>query len=484
MQLSFDLRGGPPAKKAPPKEEGRLVLTVTTLTRKVRNLLEDGIGSVLVEGEVSNLRKQSSGHVYFTLKDSGAQIACALFASQTPQLRGMDFRDGSHVRVSGQLTVYESRGQYQIIVRHVEPCGIGALQARFEELKKRLHAEGLFAQERKRPLPRFPRRIGVVTSPTGAAIRDFLHVLQRRHRGIEVLIHPARVQGRGAAAEIAEGIRYFSEEAERNGHPVDIVVVTRGGGSLEDLWEFNEEAVARAVAASRIPVISAVGHEIDFTLCDFAADLRAPTPSVAAEILSADSGEILTRLSELEKRLSAPVNARLHSLRSFIDSLPRTALYLEPARILREHTLTLDHMADSLSGACQARLRQSRLELERFHHLLEKNNPDRVLARFRHMLDASSAKITTAIQARHRQAASELTRLASLLEALNPQTALARGYTITFDQNGRILRSVADASQQSRITTRFFDGELVSGVVSTNTSIDSGNPKHQNERNL
>ncbi len=282
MQLNFDLKGTQPLKKTPDRVTEPVILSVTALTRKVRMLLEQQVGSVHVEGEVSNLRRQSSGHVYFTLKDAGAQVPCALFASQAHQLKSMDFRDGLHVRLSGQLTVYEARGVYQIIVRRIEPCGVGALQARFEELKKRLHEEGLFAQELKKQLPKFPRRIGVVTSPTGAAIRDFLHVLHRRQQGIEVLIYPAKVQGRGAAEEIANGIRFFESQASMSGCEVDVIVLTRGGGSIEDLWEFNDETLARTVAASSMPIVSAVGHEIDFTICDLVADLRAPTPSAAA----------------------------------------------------------------------------------------------------------------------------------------------------------------------------------------------------------
>lgn len=467
MQLDFNLRGPTPAKPPSVKPAESQVLSVTSLTRQVRALLEERIGTVFVEGEVSNLRKQNSGHVYFTLKDAGAQIACALFAGQTPQLKGLDFRDGAHVRITGQLTVYETRGVYQIIVRRVEPCGVGALQAKFEELKKRLHAEGLFALERKRALPRYPRRIGVVTSPTGAAIRDFLQVLHRRHRGIEVLIYPARVQGRGAADEIAEGIRFFSSTAEDALMGVDVILATRGGGSLEDLWEFNEEVVARAVAASFLPVVSAVGHEIDFTLCDLAADLRAPTPSAAAEILSTDSNEILTRLAELQKRLSTPLENRLVSYRSFLESLRRTALFLEPARILRERLLTIDHLSEGLSASAKKAVGHLSLEIARRRHHLEKHNPDRVLTRLRHQLETASSKIRNSAESRHRHASAELHRLATLLHALNPTNALERGYTITLDQNGKILRTLEEASHQTHITTRFSDGELQSEIKKT-----------------
>jgi exodeoxyribonuclease VII large subunit len=465
MQLNFDLRGAPPANKPPLKHEEPVVLTVTALTRKVRSLLEDRIGNLHVEGEISNLRKQNSGHIYFTLKDAGAQIACALFAGQTAQLKGMDFCDGVHVRLSGQLTVYETRGIYQIIVHRVEPCGVGALQARFEDLKKRLYAEGLFSLDRKRPLPRFPRRIGVITSPTGAAIRDFLNVLHRRQRGIEVLIYPARVQGRGAANEIKEGIRFFSEDAPKLGWNIDILVLTRGGGSLEDLWEFNEESLARAVSASPIPLVSAVGHEIDFTICDLVADLRAPTPSAAAEILSTDSSEVLDRLSQFKSRLGNPVTSRLQSLRAFLESLRRTALFLEPHRVLRENLLTLDHMSDDLAATTEARLRDLTLKLSRHSRAIEVCNPDRILTGIRHSLETSSSKIQHLANACIVQHLSHLKNLCGLLKALNPTASLERGYTITLGADGKILRSAKEATQETRLTTRFHDGEIHSEIA-------------------
>src|SRR5664280_1024392 len=286
-------------------EETRKVLSVSELTETVRALLEKQIGSVWVSGEITNLRSQSSGHIYFTLKDASAQLNCVLFSREKIPQRDL-LADGQKVLLQGDVTVYEARGQYQLIVRAVELQGVGALQVAFEKLKQKLAAEGLFATERKHLLPRYPQRIGLVTSPTGAAIRDVLHVVQRRKPGLEIILAPCRVQGEGAAEEIAAAIRLLNEFSEggsprrpvletqkelgsrgaRPSEKLDLILITRGGGSLEDLWAFNEEAVARAIFESAVPVVSAVGHEIDFTIADFVADVRAATPSAAAEIVT------------------------------------------------------------------------------------------------------------------------------------------------------------------------------------------------------
>ncbi|MEI8293170.1 MAG: exodeoxyribonuclease VII large subunit [bacterium] len=464
MQLDFDLKGTLSKPKPAPKPAEPVVLTVSALTRKVRSLLEDGIGEVWVEGEISNLRRQSSGHAYFTLKDAGSQIACVLFAGQTAQLRGMNFADGVHVQLQGSLTVYEPRGNYQIIVRRIQERGVGALQAKFEELKRRLDAEGLFDSSKKRPLPKFPRRIGVVTSPTGAAIQDFLNVLHRRQRGIEVVIFPVRVQGKGAAAEIAEAIRLLGDPSATSLPPFDVLVVTRGGGSLEDLWEFNEEAVARAVAASPVPVVSAVGHEIDFTICDFAADFRAPTPSAAAEILSADSAELLDKLQHLTARLGRPVQARLEGIQNQLLALQRTALFLEPRRVLQERQQTLDRWLDDLQSVAESTPQGLKLLLERHARILAGHRPDLIISELARRLARHRETLERHADSRLNEAKSTLARNAAVLRALNPSAALARGYTITMDKNGRILRSATEAISANELTTRFHDGEVKSEV--------------------
>ena len=458
MQLDFDLRGGPRAAETPPA--GPAVLSVGALTRKIRELIESGLGEVWVEGEVSNLRRQASGHVYFTLKDASSQVACVLFAGQAAQLRGMKFEDGVQVQVFGQVTVYEARGNYQIIVRRVRERGVGALQAKFEELKRRLADEGIFSPEHKRPLPRFPRRLGVVTSPTGAAIRDFLNVLHRRQRGIGVVIFPVRVQGKGAAAEIAEAVRLLGNPAEFGIEPVDVIVVTRGGGSLEDLWEFNEEEVARAIAASPVPVVSAVGHEIDFTISDFAADVRAPTPSAAAEILSADAGELLEQLGHFSSRLGRSLASRLDTARERVEGFRRTALFSEPRRMLQQSRQDIDRLSDDLDRGGGDWVQARRLRVERSAGILSSHSPSKKisvaladLVRFQTAMRQGSEKRLAAARA-------DLGRHSAVLAALSPSAALARGYTMTFATDGSLIRSARAVSAGQVLATKFADGSV------------------------
>ncbi len=467
MQLDFDLKGGPPRTPAAPvRAKDPTILSVGELTRKIRDLLEGGVGEVWVEGEVSNLRRQASGHVYFTLKDSSSQLACVLFAGQAAQLRGMNFSDGVQVQVFGQITVYEARGNYQIIVRRVQERGVGALQAKFEELKRRLAAEGMFEAVRKRPLPKFPVRLGVVTSPTGAAIRDFLNVLHRRQRGIGVVIFPVRVQGRGAAAEIAEAIRAFGGPACLGIEPVDVIVVTRGGGSLEDLWEFNEEVVARAIAASPVPVVSAVGHEIDFTIADFVADLRAPTPSAAAEILSADSAELVEHLGQLSVRLRRSVESRLEASRERMKGFLRTALFSEPLRLLRENRQNLDRLSEDLGRGPENWVHRRRLVLERAAGVLAGCSPEKQIAGALHLLANSRTALRLFCETRLQGWRSELGKNAAVLGALSPVAALERGYTLTLGGDGKPLRSAASLSEGDLLVTRFADGAVRSMVTS------------------
>jgi exodeoxyribonuclease VII large subunit len=464
MQLDFDLRSGPRALEAPAPTAEPVVLSVGALTRKVRELIESGVGEVWVEGEVSNLRRQSSGHVYFTLKDATSQLACVLFAGQAAQLRGMKFEDGAQVQVFGQVTVYEARGNYQLIVRRVRERGVGALQAKFEELKRRLAEEGLFSPERKRPLPRFPRRIGVVTSPTGAAIHDFLNVLHRRQKGIGVVIFPVRVQGKGVAAEIAEAIRLLGNSAELGIEPVDVIVVTRGGGSLEDLWEFNEESVARAIAASPVPVVSAVGHEIDFTISDFAADVRAPTPSAAAEILSADAGELLEHLGHLSSRLRRSVVSRLDAARDRVEGFRRTALFSELRRMLQQSRQDLDRLSDDIHRGGADWVQTRRLRVERAAGILSSHSPTRKISGALASLVEFQTALRQCSENRLAAARSEIGRHAALIGALNPSAALARGYTMTLDADGTLIRSVDGVSAGQTITTKFADGSVRSVV--------------------
>ncbi|MGA7215876.1 MAG: exodeoxyribonuclease VII large subunit [Terrimicrobiaceae bacterium] len=455
MQLDLDFQ------RAPGPSEPK-VHSVSELTKRVRELIERGIGEVWVEGEISNHRRQASGHQYFTLKDDSCQLPCVLFSSAAAGLHGVKIADGQHVRAFGIVSVYEPRGQYQMIVRLIQGRGQGLLQAKFEALKQKLAGEGLFAAERKRSLPRFPKRVGLVTSPTGAAIRDFLNVLHRRHPGIEVLVYPVRVQGRGASIEIARAIRDFGE-SDKIGLPnVDVIVVTRGGGSIEDLWEFNEEIVARAIAASLVPVLSAIGHEIDFTIADFVADLRAPTPSAAAEILAADRTEVLSRLRRDVSRLTQACGSRLELLTARLDSIRQSALFREPARRVLELLQTLDRKTDALRKSAMLRLERERNAFDRLGNRLRGQSPARMIGenqlRCRMLTQQIADLATRELTARR----ARLERATGVLQALDPKATLTRGYTITMDAAGRPVTSVKAIEAGMLLRTRFQDGEAQS----------------------
>jgi exodeoxyribonuclease VII large subunit len=415
------------------------ILSVTEFTRQVRETLEGRFGEIWVRGEISNYRRQASGHHYFTLKDDGSQLPCVLFAGAARALRGLRLADGVQVQVFGEVTVYEARGQYQLVVRLLQEEGVGALQAKFEALKAKLAAEGLFDAERKRPLPKFPARIGVVTSPTGAAIRDFLKVLHRRMPSAQVVINPVRVQGRGAAAEIAAAIAEFEKLEPR----MDLIVVTRGGGSLEDLWEFNEEAVARAIASSPIPVVSAVGHEIDFTLSDFAADFRAPTPSAAAELIVPDAVELRAAIGQRVARMLRECLGTLRFLRTHLAGHERSAVFREPVRIVRERAQRLDMAGEAMQRAAQRAIGRHR---DRLAHAVA---ADRMAGMLRQRLS------------RHND---RLAALGAQLQTLSPDATLARGYSITFDAKGGVVRSARGLREGEAIVARFQDGEASATV--------------------
>src|SRR5215471_6304301 len=345
------------AAPASPAAPGRSILSVSELTAQIKRLLEKQIGSIWVTGEVTNLRAQSSGHIYFTLKDAGAQLSCVLFRGEKVTHREL-LQDGQKLLLQGDVTVYEARGQYQLIVREVELQGTGALQIAFEKLKQKLQAEGLFASERKRPLPKYPQRIGLVTSPTGAAIRDVLHVVRRRNPGLEIIFVPCRVQGDGAAAEIAAAIRLLNEYSSVAA--LDLVLVTRGGGSLEDLWAFNEEVVARAIFESAVPVVSAVGHEIDFTISDFVADVRAATPSAAAEIITEGVFASCQFISEVTGRMRQLASQQFDDRSDKLAQLTGRLQRRHPRRQLNERLQQLDELQMRLSRCARQGARQQR----------------------------------------------------------------------------------------------------------------------------
>ncbi|HEY5704251.1 MAG TPA: exodeoxyribonuclease VII large subunit [Terrimicrobiaceae bacterium] len=452
MQLDLDFHGT--STPSEPK-----IHTVTELTRRVRDLIERGVGEVWVEGEISNYRRQASGHQYFTLKDAFCQLPCVLFSGAAAALHAVKLADGQRVQAFGMLSVYEPRGQYQMIVRLIQTHGQGMLQAKFEALKQKLAAEGLFDARRKRPLPRFPKRVGLVTSPTGAAIRDFLKVLHRRHPGIEVLISPVRVQGRGAAAEIARAIRDFGQWDKIGLPQVDVIVVTRGGGSIEDLWEFNEEIVARAIAASPIPLLSAIGHEIDFTIADFAADLRAATPSAAAEILAAERTEVVARLRQDLLRLTQACMSKLELLAARLNTSQRSSLFREPARRVLELAQTLDRSVDAVGKCAALRLEREKYRFDRLASRLFGQLPVRAIkeSRFRCQMLAQRITETAARELTARRA--RLERAAGILNALDPRATLMRGYTITMDAEGGPLTFAREIEAGMLLRTQFQDGE-------------------------
>lgn len=422
-----------------PPADTRKVLSVWELTSDIKRLLEKHVGSVWVNGEITNLRVQSSGHVYFTLKDVAAQLSCVLFRGASVSQRQL-LADGQKVLLQGDITVYEARGQYQLIVRAVEMQGVGALQLAFEKLKQKLAAEGLFAQERKRPLPRCPQRIGLVTSPTGAAIRDVLHVIQRRHPALELFLAPCRVQGDGAAAEISAAVKLLNEFALQH-QPLDLILVTRGGGSLEDLWAFNEEIVARAIFESAIPVVSAIGHEIDFSIADFVADLRAATPSAAAEIITEGVYASREFIVAAPVRLQQLVRGRWERKSEALEALAGRLLRLHPRRRLNDSFQRLDDLQSALLRNLRHAAGSRSLQLQ--------NLAGRFLR----------AKPSGRLPAR-REA---LRQLEKRLQALGPQQVLARGYSITTDAaTGKVLRDASKVAPGQKLKTRLASGELVS----------------------
>jgi exodeoxyribonuclease VII large subunit len=448
-------------------EQTRRVLTVSELTTQVKRLVEQHVGTVWVTGEITNLRAQSSGHIYFTLKDAATQLACVLFRSATVPARAA-LADGQKVILQGDVTVYEARGQYQLIVRQAELQGVGALQAAFERLKQKLAAEGLFAPERKRPLPPFPQRIGLVTSPTGAAIQDVLHVVQRRNPGLEIILAPCRVQGQGAAEEIAGAIGLLNEfHASRITHheSLDLILVTRGGGSLEDLWAFNEEIVARAIAASEVPVVSAVGHEIDFTIADFAADVRAATPSAAAEIITEGVYASRVFIAEAPLRLRELCGRQLESRREEMDSVARRLARLHPRRRLDEAMQRLDDLRGSLGRGAARGVREARMAWEQIGLRLHQVRPSQVLKQQRERVDGLRERLA---ELGTRGLGDKKTRLAiasERLRLLGPEQVLGRGYSITTDAaTGKILRDAKQTKPGQRLKTRLKSGEVRSVV--------------------
>ena len=435
--------------------------TVTALTARIKSGLEGWFGDVRVEGELSNVRFMSSSpHAYFTVKDAGAQLPCAFFhVARNPAARAV-LRDGAKVRLRGQISVYPPRGAYQLLVRSAEPAGEGELMMRFEALKRRLDAEGLFDPALKRPLPALPRTIGVVTSPTGAAIRDILNVTRRRFAGLRVLIAPARVQGDGAAREVADGIALLNALPE----PPDAIIVGRGGGSLEDLWCFNEEVVARAVRASRIPVISAVGHEIDFTICDFAADVRAPTPSAAAELVVRNRADLLAAVASLSGRLDRAARGAAAAARARVAACAAARAFARPVSLVREGAQRTDLLAQRLESAMRVAVSERRRALA--------DAPARLRAalrepshRARLRLSELSPRLAQAVAARLASAKARLAAPEAKLGSLNPLSVLDRGYALVRSPSGEVLDRAARLAPGDAFEAVFRDGAVPAVAV-------------------
>jgi exodeoxyribonuclease VII large subunit len=441
------------------------VLTVTDLTRRIKDTLEQSFPSVWIEGEISNLRQPASGHVYFTLKDTGAQINSVAFRGVASHLK-FKLKDGLAVVVHGDISVYEKSGQYQVIVRQIQPKGLGALQQAFEELKQRLSREGLFDQERKKPLPVLPTCIGLVTSPTGAAIRDFLNIIGRRFPNIHIVINPVRVQGQGAAEEIASAVDEFNALRELKQLAVDVIIVTRGGGSLEDLWAFNEEVVARAIARSKIPVISAVGHEIDFTISDFVADLRAPTPSAAAELVIRSKQQFIDLLAQTQRRLSQDLQLRFAQARQRLTVLAGSHVFRQPADLVRQHAQQVDDLQRRLLQAVEDLTGSQRHRLNMAMEKLKLLTPQAYLQRSAVRLETQARRLHD-IAPRYLQLAGQRLKSATgRLDLLSPRSTLNRGYSITrLTDTGKVVRRVTDVTTGCNISTIVLDGEIASVVT-------------------
>lgn len=439
--------------------EDNEILSVTQLTREIRDVLEGHIGSVWVEGEISNHRLQSSGHQYFTMKDAGAQLSCVFFRGAAAR-SSTRLQDGVLVQVHGEISVYEARGQYQMVVKQVQAKGKGSLQERFEALKRQLHAEGLFDEENKRPIPRFPRVVALVTSPTGAAIQDMLNILTRRAPWVRVLVFPVRVQGQGAELEIVRALEVLGDAAHF-GLPVpDTIVVGRGGGSLEDMWCFNEEVLARAIAACPIPVISAVGHEIDFTIADFVADLRAPTPSAAAELLAPDSTELKRHFDSIARTLKARVGTLLDHHQHIIELTAKGPLLHAPERLLQQAEQTTDEVESRLRDAVREQLQAWSDDLTQKQHVLAAHHPRVQLTEAVHRAETSAHRLQQGLMHRLDRLADRMESRGELLKHIGPQAVLARGFSFTTNADGRVLKDAGEVKDGDELITRLAQGTL------------------------
>ena len=439
-------------------EDKRKIYQVIEITRLIKYTLEDEIGDVWIEGECSNVGRPGSGHIYFTLKDAGAQLQCAFFKGSQRGLK-VDIKDGTKIRAYGQITVYEQRGQYQMIVRQVEEAGKGSLHEAFEKLKKKLADEGLFDEKHKNPIPLLPQHIGVVTSATGAALQDFFNVINRRYPNLHIVLAPVRVQGEGAAQEIADAIDRFNRHSQ-----MDVLVIGRGGGSLEDLWCFNEEVVARAIAHSGIPIISAVGHEIDFTISDFVADLRAPTPSAAAEIVVGQKADFDERIAQYSNALRNGLERTLLRLRQRLTAASKSYVFKQPESLVRHYRQELGHTQTRLRHLLRDRW-QTTHQLTDELGLRMTHQIERRLQHVRQQIERAPIQLESSLSQHVKSAKQEVQSAERQLRALSPLGVLDRGYSITWSETGEIIRDLTQVTETEKIETQLAKGRISSTIT-------------------
>ncbi len=455
--MSSDIQLGFSFEQAP----ARRIWRVADLVAAVRSTVERGYTDIWVEGEISNFRPAESGHLYFTLKDGDAQLRIVMFRSQARLLR---FRpeNGMQIIARGRVTIYDARGELQLSAEFLEPVGAGALQLAFEQLKKRLAEEGLFDQSHKRPIPQLPRRIGIVTSPRGAALHDMLNVLGRRHENVGILIYPAQVQGESAPSEVSSGLRYFNRAKN-----VDVIVIARGGGSIEDLAAFNDEGLARVIAASHLPVISAVGHETDFTICDFVADLRAPTPSAAAELVIESKHRIAEHLAHLHQRLDRGARYQLMLARNRLTELAQHGAFAGMQDLLGRRSQRLDELVFRMAAAFRQNLRDSSRRLEVAAARVRHFDFRRSLAMTRNQLDAGADSLMRVMRNRLSEHRGRLNELYAKLDALSPVKILERGYALVFDAEGNLVKDANRLAPGDEISARVAHGTFTAQVKKT-----------------
>lgn len=441
----------------------RRIWPVGQLVRQARELVEQRFADVWVEGEISNCRPAPSGHVYFTLKDGEAQLPAVMFRSQARLLR---FRpeDGLHVLARGKVSIYEQRGQMQLVAEAMEPVGAGSLQLAFEQLKEKLKAEGLFEQARKRPLPPFPRTVGIVTSPTGAVIRDFLNIVGRRHSGLNVLLSPVSVQGESSPGEVEAALKCLNGSGM-----VDVIVIARGGGSLEDLAPFNSERVARAIVASRLPVVSAIGHETDFTIADFVADLRAPTPSAAAELITEAQHKIAEHMARLSHRLERAARFQILQAQQRLARVPASRTESRMTMLLHRMEQRVDDLGFRMENAIRQQIRGEQRHVSDLAGAVMRHDPRQQLAHARGHFDACRTRLERTLERTLEARRARLGAMDARLNSLSPLAVLERGYALVLDANGALVRSVRQVAAGEDVTTRLSDGAFTSRVLETGT---------------